>query len=585
MKTKNTKKPFGKSLYDYSGTLQREETIERLLDSAAKARLNKDEYWKRMRSYYDGKHALSVNAESFSRDNNLPWTPAQSTDGYLHVETQISPQIPGFEFSGRDKTDSEKAKQRERIVKYICDNNDLLYKNARNERRLGIEGTAFWKVCWDDTANFGAETGDVTVMCPKVYEMYPDPSASDIDSCEYIGYVYRMHTQKAARIFEADFTNHNCTIEDYLDNRSVYTTGFGSYDDSDDCITVTEWWFRQTEGGSMKVRIGKGEVEYKWKPGDIAVCVLINGREVRYIPKYWRKTGFENYPFVSYSRIPSDTSVFGKSELEAIIPLIDAKDRELVFAQLNSAYSSNDIILMEENALAEGENLDNSPGAVWKLRPGMMGKVARLGNMASAQSSLYSGASFWQSLIESTTGNFEVSQGKEPTSVTTATGIALLGERAESRKSLKNIDRNAGFRRLFELIDKTSLEFYTDGRVIRLGAADGDDLVYNYGGFTRKTRERMYIPAVDITVHTGSSVTNSKAFTVSALQALMSMRISTDNYKLVRAYIEAIGIPESAELCRYLDEKFGKGENGEISERDIMRILEKMTAEGESEND
>ena len=585
MKINKVKNPSSSRLYDYSGTFQREETIEFLLDVAAKARLGKEEYWKRMRAYYDGKHALVSNAEKFCREHTLPWIPAQSTDGYLHVETQITPQVPGFEFSGRDSTDTLKAKQREKIVKFICDNNNLEYKNARNERRLGIEGTAFWKVCWDDGANFGTDTGDVTVMCPKAYEIYPDPSACDIDSCEYIGYVYRMHKQKAARIFENDFKNSGTCIEDYLGFYSMYPASEGVYDADEDCVTITEWWFRQTGSGKLKVKVGKGEIEYNWNMGDIGVCILINGKEVRYIPKYWRKTGFDCYPFVSYSRVPVDESIFGKSELEAIIPLIDAKDRELIFAQLNGAYSSNDIILMEENALSDGENLDNSPGAVWKLRPGMMGKVARLGNMASSQGGLYDGASFWQSLIESTTGNFEVSQGKEPTSVTTATGIALLGERAESRKNLKNIDRNAGFKRLFELIDKTSLEFYSDGRTIRLGAAEGEDFVYSFGGFTKKTREKMYIPAVDVTVYTGSSVANSKAFTVSALSTLMNMKINEDNYKLVRAYIETIGIPESAELCRYLDEKYGKGNNEVISEEEIMRILERTIGEGEFTDD
>lgn len=585
MKFRTPKQIPGSMLYDYSGTKEREETIEFLLEYAASSRSGMDEYWKKMRSYYDGKHEGLSSAAHFCKENSLPWLPAQSTDGYLHVETQISPSVPDFEFSPRDRTDYDKAKQREDIVKFICDNNDLSYKNARNERRLGIDGSAVWKVCWDTSADFGEAAGDVTILSPKPYEIYPDPTATDVDSCEYIGYVYRMHKAKAARIFEGDFKNQNSSLADYLDERAFEPKNCDRYDFEDDTVTVTEWWFRQTSSGSMKIKVGEDFIHYEWKSGDIALCVLINGKEVRYIPKYWKKTGFDCYPFVLYSRIPNDKSIWGKSELEAIIPLIDAKDRELVFAQLNSAYSSNDIIIMEENAISDGENLDNSPGAVWKLRPGMMGKVARLGNLASAENSLYNGASFWQSLIESTTGNFEVNQGKEPTGVTTATGIALLNERAESRKNLKSIDRNAGFKRLFELIDKTSLEFYGDGRIIRLGLADENEYVYSYGGFVRKTREKKYIPAMDITVHTGSAITNSKAFTVSALQALMNMKINSDNYKLVKAYIETIGIPERAELCDYLEEKFGDGKSGEITPAEIIKIIEDSIEKGGNEND
>ncbi len=573
-------------LYDYSGRAEREETIAFLLEYSASSRSAHDEYWRKMRSYYDGKHKVTESAELFCGENSLPWLPAQSTDGYLHVETQIAPNIPDFEFSPRDKTDYDKAKQREEIVRYICDNNDLLYKNARNERRLGIDGTAIWKVCWDGGAKMGADTGDVMVYCPKPYEIYPDPTATDVDSCEYIGYVYKMHKQKAARLFAKDFEKTGECLLDFFESNAFVPVTSDRYDTEDDTVTVTEWWFRQTTDGSAKIKTGSGNTHFEWKAGDIALCVLINGKEIRYIPKYWKKTDAECYPFVIYSKIPDDKSVFGKSELEAIIPLIDAKDRELIFAQLNSAYSSNDIILMEENALSDGENLDNSPGAVWKLRPGMMGKVMRLGNMASAQGGLYSGASYFQSLIESTTGNFEVSQGKEPSNVTTATGIALLNERAESRKNLKSIDRNAGFKRLFELIDKTALEFYNDGRIIRLGLAGQDEYVYSYGGFVKKTRERKYIPAVDVTVHTGSAIANSKAFTVSALSTLMNTSINENNYKLVKAYIETIGIPERAKLCEYLDEKFGDGNNLSPEAIDeIKQILENAILEGENDNE
>lgn len=584
-KRQNSMRISENRLYDYSGVHEREETAAFLLDYAAKARSSTDEYWRRMRRYYDGKHDIVSTAENFSGENALPWVPAQSTDGYIHVETQVSSQIPDFEFSPRDKTDYGKAKQREKIVRYICDNNDLEYKNARNERRLGIDGTAVWKVCWDAEAQYSDSKGDVTVLCPKSYEIYPDPAALDVDSCEYIGYVYRMHRQKAQRVFERDLERMGESISDFCLKENTYPVNqdifSDAYNSEDDTVTVTEWWFRQTRGGRAKI----DGCNYEWKSGDIALSILINGKEIRYIPKYWKNTDFDSFPFVIYSKIPTDRSIWGKSELEAIIPLIDAKDRELVYAQLNSAYSSNDIILIEENALTDSEMLDNSPGAVWKLRPGMMGKVARLGNMASSQGSLYSNSSFWQSLIESTTGNFEVNQGREPTSVTTAAGIALLNERAESRRSLKNTDRNAGFKRLYSLIDKTSLEYYNDGRVIRLGFADEDEFVYSFGGFVRKTREQKYIPAMDVIIHTGSAVTNSRAFTISALSDLINMKITADNYKLVKAYVETIGIPERGEIAEFLDEKFSDGEDTDINGEELMKIIENSISEGESAND
>ena len=554
------------ALHHYGTAFEREETISFLYDYARLHKQSAEGYWDKMKRYYDGDHDIRSQTGGFSSVSNLPWLAAQSTDGYIHVETLIQPSIPSFEFTPRDRTDYDKAKQRENIVKFICDNNDLEFKNSRNERSLNIYGTAAFKVCWDDKLRLGCDEGDVDIQCADIKRLITDPSSSTVDGCEYIGYSYPMHKNRAKRVFKEDLLIKGEDFESYLENggKSLFSPMISSdtFDTSDDNVTVTEWWFRQPKDGQCSITHLHDGVKtssvYKWKSGDIALCVLINGKEIRYIPKYWNFTNYSSFPFVIYSKLPKENSIWGKSELEEIIPLIDAKDRELVFAQLNSAYCSNDVILAEENALSDGETLDNSPGAVWKLRPGMMGKVTRLGNGSANQSSLYGNGAYWQGLIENTVGNFEVSQGKEPSNVTTATGIALLNERSETRKSLKNADRTAGFKRLFLLCDMTALEHYNDGRVIRMGF--GDEFVFSYGGYFKGTREKRYIPSLDVTVHLGNALTNSKAFTVSALTTLMNMKITQENYPIAKAYLQTIAIPESEKICEFLEAKFG-GEN------------------------
>ena len=588
MKNKISTSIRRKNLYDYSDVNQRQETIGFLLEYAAKCRRTTDEYWSKMKRYYDGNHDISKSCGDFCKSNDFPWTPASGTDAYIHVESQINSEVPDFQFNPRDRDDYEKAKQRERIVKYICDNNSLAEKNARSERSLGIYGSSVWKVCWDSMAHFGENKGDVTVLCPEVYEIFPDPSAGDVDSCEYIGYVYKMHKQKAKRVFSGDLKYLGNDIDSLCGRKRMFSSfsnvSTDLYDADEDTVTVTEWWFRQPEDGKALIKRGENSYGCEYKAGDIALSVLIDGVEVRYIPKYWKKTSFSSYPFVISPKIPEEKNIWGKSELSWIIPLIDAKDRELAFAQLNNAYSSNDIILVEENALCDGENLDNSPGAVWKLRPGMMGKIARLGNMAASQNSLYSGALFWQDFIENTTGNYDISRGKEPSGVTTATGIALLGERSDERRSIKNIDRNKGFCRLYSLIDMTALENYSDGRVLRTGAVQEEDLVYRYGGFIKRTRQECYIPSIDVTVTEGRGFEHSRAFTVSALTTLMNMKIDENNYKFVKAYVKTINIPESDRICDFLDEKFDKESDGNISSDELLALIDKTLSEGEREN-
>ena len=80
---------------------------------------------------------------------------------------------------------------------------------------------------------------------------------------------------------------------------------------------------------------------------------------------------------------------------------------------------------------------------------------------------------------------------------------------------------------------------------------------YDADCLTEKKGSLRHIPALDVKIHVGDGVENSKAFTLSAISALIDMNINRDNYKLVKAYIELIGLPMRKELCGYLDERYG----------------------------
>lgn len=533
-------------LYDYTTPVLREDTASALAENSALARQSTDTYWRKMRRYYDGTHDIGYFSGSFCEEMNLPWTPAQSSDGYIHVESQIDPALPEFEFSPRGGYGADAAKKREETVRRICDVGELAVLNTANERRLGIYGSAVWKIGWGVGTCGSADKADVTVEAPLPEQIYADPAARTVDDCEYIAFVYRMHRQRARRLFENALRRRGESFSEYLAAPGKGVVFEGAYED-EDAVTVTEFWFRQPKAGES--------AGTRFAAGDIALCVLINGKEIQYVPKYWLKTGCGMYPFVIYHKVPNEGSLWGKSELEQLVPLIDAADRDLTFAQLNAAFCSNDVILAEENAFSDGETPDNAPGAVWKLRPGMMGKVQRLGNLSAMQNALLTSYTRWQSMMEQTTGNFEANQGKEPLRVTTASGIALMNERAKSRQTVKKAGRTEGFRRLYRLIDMTALEFYEPGRFVDSAGGGFGFMPDDYrdkGG----AGENGGFPAVDIKIHIGDGLANSKAFTVSAISALVGMDINRDNYKLVEAYVELAGLPMRAEINAFLEQKF-----------------------------
>ena len=58
--------------------------------------------------------------------------------------------------------------------------------------------------------------------------------------------------------------------------------------------------------------------------------------------------------------------------------------------------------------------------------------------------------------------------------VTTASGLSMLRADGREQADIKRADRNAGFERLYELLDWLCLEFFDDDRMLYLGAPDLD---------------------------------------------------------------------------------------------------------------
>ncbi|MBQ8448052.1 MAG: hypothetical protein IJX27_03860 [Clostridia bacterium] len=532
----------------------REERIAELFRDAASARTAAEEYWQKMRAYYSGTHETARKTGAFLASVNLPWKPAQIADGYMHTESQIVAKTPDFEFAPRSHEDGEAAKARESIVRYIFENNDMERKNAVNERRLGVMGSAVWKV-----SAYLDERGmpEIAVENPSPASIYPDPSAASVEDCEFIGYAYRMSKMRARRVFAEDFARMGTTLDALIeearkDGKKREKLDLDLFDEKCPTVDVLEWWFRQSDDG---VYIGADGRESAYARGDVALSILIGGKEVRYVPKFWENTVCTRFPFVVYGRIPREGSFWGKSELEEVIPLIDAADRQLAFAQLNAAFFANDVLVYEENAFAPDSFPDNRPGAVWRLRPGMVDKVKRLGGLGEGSEAHYDIVERYRKMIKETLGNYDYMQGDYSTNVSTATGLALLSDMASARMSAKNVCKKAGFAELYRLIDIFALEFYTKEKtelVLGEGAKTSTDYFAEYG----------YIPKIDVRIHIGEGVENSRSFTASALSELAEMNITAENYPLVRAYINTLDIPAKAEITAELDKRFAenKGE-------------------------
>jgi len=559
-------------VYDYATAEGRVATAEWLFQQAKDERAVREAEWRRYNDYYNNAHDAAREMADALSESGLPWTPACVPDPYIMVESQIEPEIPVPEFHGRDDDlDGVKAKERELAVRYLIEENRLNDLNTANERRLRKLGDAFWKAYWDESMPCGSRKGNIRIRDVAVQDIYPDPTAGPegLQAGEYVFYLYTMHKLRFWRLYHDVLEKQDKALNDVVgaaqyreadDILEPYTQSTAA---RDDLVQVMEFWYRQPFDTKAA------------KAGSIGCSVQAGGVELRHIPNYWVRLGAqcELFPFVHYWCIRDETQFWNKSELEPILPLVDAADRELATGLFNDAMSANDVVILEEGALAPGEEFTNVPGAVVRVNPGRGGGVARLGGLSDGVKSL--GMVGWlQNQIQRANRNYDSNNGQETARVTTASGLMQLRSDAQAQQRIKSADRSAGFCRLYELLDALALEYFDDDRLLYIGAKQsggaGETVIYNGANYALESPElrdpltgelvserQVYYPRVDVTVSVGSALTRSPSATVETLERLIATQVTADNWKLLAAELDCLDIPQKQEIVADWRERFG----------------------------
>jgi len=474
--------------------------------------------WERMRDYYDGHHRTQDEISESCRQAGIPWISAACPDPYLHVESQIVPDLPDFSFLPREPSDAPKAAQREALVRFVLDDQSVASLSTLHERRCIIMGTAVWKVFWD------GERVRVDSVDPRA--IYPDPAASSLDDCEFVNFLYPMPRRTAERLYAEELASRGLDISRLRDE-------YGDQEVQSEVITVCEHWYRRRDGR-------------------VACSILVGGYELRHIGDYWEKTRCTHFPFVFQYRVRSGESVWGSSDVLPALSLVDAVDRELAQAQLSGAFSGSDVILAEQDAFATPP--ENRPGAIWNLKPGALEKVRRLGGLSDRAERLEM-IDRLREMIQDTVGNYDIGMGKEPTRTLSATGLAQLIERAEARRASKKHERMRAWNALLRLIDWTVLEFYEDGQVIRLGAAGGG-MVYRFS-CGELADSNGYFPGIDCVVSTVDALQSSRTMLLGVIEGLLGHSITRENYLLVISALALLDSEGARKLQAHLEGIYG----------------------------
>lgn len=567
-------------VYDYTTEEGRVATAEWLFEQAKNERTAVEDGWVRNEGYYSFVHAAAAEMREALEEQGIDWTPAVVPDPFIQVESQLVPEVPQPEFHGRDDdTDGEKARRREFAVRYIMEENRINDMNTSNERRLRKLGDAFWKAYWDETMPCGEQSGNIRIKDVSPEDFYPDPTAGreGLEACEYVDYVYTMHKLKFWRLYHDVLEKKGILLEDLL--QTQYRVEDGLFEPvtsgtlaRDDMVQILEHWYRNpcdTEEAPA---------------GAIGCTMQAGGVEIKWIPNYWEKTGRQCrlFPFIHYWCIRDETQFWNRSELDPILALVDAADRQIAIGQLNDAMMANDIVLVEEGALADGSEFTNVPGAQVTVKQGHMGGVARLGGLNNGIQSV-SAVNWFLDQIQRTSRNYDSNNGRETARVTTASGLLQLRGDAETQQKLKKADRDAGFCRLYELLDWLALEYFDDDRLLFIGAKKKGEqpqsLTYNGDDFARRAGVKVdmltaavtdegfdYYPRVDVTVTAGDGLSKNPATTVEVLDKLAASQITADNWELLAAELEYLDVPQKQEIIEGWRRKFAPTVPSEVTQ-------------------
>jgi len=543
--------------WDLSTKEGRESLFSDKFEDAKNIRMPQTKKMIELDEYYHNRHYTKEQIERLIRENGWDFVPPILPDPFIQVESQINPKRPDFTFKGRDNDmDSTKAKERQDVVEYVLYNTKFDDLVPNNDRVMNKTGDSFYKVAFDGTIEGPGYLGDITIGDPDPANIFPYPSnACTEDECEIFFYPYRIHQRAAYRQWKSPAqrkildslkpsSNHGDT-EIYNINR-VETNIY------DDTFQVIECWYRDDEG-------------------DISCSVQIENKEIQFIDKYWvntRKSGNRMFPFVKLCKIPVNKSFWSKGEIETIIELSDAGDREFLMAHMNDMFNADDMIVCEDDSLKAGTTIEKKPGAIIWTKPNKGGAVRRLGDRTGNSKALEM-VNFIHEKIQETNGNFNVNMGKEPdANVKTLGALVLLNEKGEKRNNVKETPRNNGYRRLYELIDWTAMEFLNTNRTVLIrGKKEGEDKTITFNSENHKVLDATktdstgmpvyYYPRLDTEIIVSNPIQQSKGTMIQATEQVSTQldKLTPAKAVLLKSEIDIMGLPNAQDIKDAIDQQ------------------------------
>lgn len=443
-----------------------------------KARKNREKFekpWPRYYKLWAGDHWSNIPLEEWRSRPTVNFI-FSTTETVVSTMTDQSPQIVVFPRSEKID-DLLVAETLQKLVAYGWERANGNYALENVVRDMVIYGTGFMKVSWNQ------ELEQIDLVPVRVDQIYVDPSATDFTNAWYVFHVYeasmndivQSYPDKVKHVrggvmknigqFDRDVWESpavpgaggfpfsgTAVIDDSGHSTRLKSAGTGqSLDDSDELVTVMEYWVRDPKTNRITVHY-------------IANDVLLETIENPLGEKVAR------FPFVRFVNHPTTGEFYCVGEVQELEPLQLSINRRRQQIIDNLRILGNPPIVADNNSGLDEDIILQHPGEVILKNPGT--QVAWM-QPPSMPQGLFEVQQFEKQEIEGVSGIFDVVQGKRPTGIEAASAIAALQEAAQTRIRRKTRRMEDALREVGELVVLLIQGNYTEERVFNLVMEDG----------------------------------------------------------------------------------------------------------------
>lgn len=452
--------------------------VKKLFEKAKAHRKKYDENWLNNYKFFRGKQWKEQRPSyRHSEVVNMVFQAIQST---VPIMTDARPRV---EFVPKEPADTELANILNQVFESDWENGNWQQELLASIYDSHFYGHGIGSLMYDPKADFGA--GAICHESADPFYFFPDPNALDVNrKCKFVVYAEPVDVECAkhdypdkAKYIKPDLIDlvggsktelREAVYRSPVDARTLVEAGQG-VDDSgkNQCLKLTAWIKseeaveeRQVEANEAGEQVETYVSKLKYPNGrKVVVCggVLCEDGQNPY--------EHGKFPYAKLINYMLPREFYGMSEVEQLEGPQRTFNKLVSFALDVLTLMGNPVWKVGTGANIDTENLINRPGLVIEADDITQVQREEGVQLQPYVLQLIDRMEHW---FQSTSGNTEISQGINPSGVTTFGAITELKEAAQTRIRLKSRNMESYLCDIGKLWSQTAFQFYTAPRVFRI---------------------------------------------------------------------------------------------------------------------